>query len=548
MELMEEEMMKKIVYILMASLALASVSCAKEEFRVSESENVSEGPSTFIVAAPDTKTTLDNHAILWTATDKIRVYGYTAGDPASTGNAVYKIKSGAGTATAVFELDEGQSLGSFDNYFAVYPSSIQLDATKFSTGKLEVTSGTKLNLIGQTIPSGALFDPTQAIMTASYSAGKLSFTHGVAYIKVQVPATDGVTAIGVTFGANATGTRPIYNLDGTYSSVEGGTTAVKVSGSFTGNSAYYLLAPARSSNPGNITVTMWKGSASASKTTSSLASKRLQNGQIYDLGCPPISFDPVINVNAPSKLAYDATSGSFTFTIENPDGVSVPTVAWTSGTWIHNVVSPEDKPTVSGPDGEGEYTVTFNCDANDDALAVERTGSITVSYSGAEDKVITIKQGVAGGSVTVNTYWYYFDSEHSNAVVNTSSKFTASDDTIDFSSTGYCGANSFTCESISCTRGVKLNSSGFVQFTTSSDVTPVVTFYYACKASGDNSGARIKITPTSPAGDATVYGSFNTFGTYSSQTKTLNASTTYRIARDNKELALIMVKLVETSN
>ena len=539
-------MMKKIVYILMTSLVLSFASCAKEEVRVSESETVSKGPDTFIVAAPDTKTTISDHNILWTATDKIRVYGYTA-DPASNGNAVYKIKSGAGTATAVFELDEGESLGSFENYYAVYPSTIQLDVTKFATGKLEVTSGTKLSL-DQTIPSGAFYDPTEAIMTASYSAGKLSFTHGVAYIKVQVPDTDGVTAIQVTFGANATGTRPIYNLNGSYSSVEGGTTAVKVSGSFTGNSAYYLLAPARNSNPGNITVKMWKGSVSASKTTSSLTSKRLQNGQIYDLGCPPISFDPVINATAPSKLAYDATSGSFTFTITNPDGVSVPTVEWTSGAWIHNVDSPEDKPTVSGPDGEGKYTVSFNCDANDDALAVERTGSITVSYSGAEDKVITIKQGVAGGSVTVNTYWYYFDSENSNSVVNTSSKFTATNDTIDFSSTGSCGANSFTCESISCTRGVKLNSSGYVQFTTSEDVTPVVTFYYACKASGDNSGARIKITPTSPAGDAVVYNNFNTFGTYSSQTRTLSASTTYKIARDNKELALIMVKLVETSN
>ena len=197
----------------------------------------------------------------------------------------------------------------------------------------------------------------------------------------------------------------------------------------------------------------------------------------------------------------------------------------------------------------GAGSIGFTCDSNTDVNNL-RTASVHLAYkTGAEseelasaDVTVTQKKAMPSGSTV---YYYYFDKDAANAVVNTSSYFAASSGTFVFSSSD-CGADSFTVEGIECTQGVKLNKDGFVSFTTSASATSIVTFYYACRKSGDNSSARIKITPTNPSGDAVVYGGFNTYGTVSSQTKTLDASTTYSIQRDNKELALVMVKVVET--
>ena len=85
---------------------------------------------------------------------------------------------------------------------------------------------------------------------------------------------------------------------------------------------------------------------------------------------------PVINAENIS-IAYDATSGEIPYTIDNP--VSGQNLTATStAAWISNITVASDK-------------VTFTATANEDDS--DRTATVTLSYTGATDKVITVTQG-----------------------------------------------------------------------------------------------------------------------------------------------------------
>ena len=113
--------MKKIT--LLISLLILAFACTKESDQTVVSS--SEG-KTFKANIEQVKTALGAADIVkWSEGDKIRVVGYTS--PSEKGEAVFKIKSGAGTTSAVFELDEGQALDDYDEYYAFYPSNIGLN-------------------------------------------------------------------------------------------------------------------------------------------------------------------------------------------------------------------------------------------------------------------------------------------------------------------------------------------------------------------------------------------------------------------------------------
>ena len=77
------------------------------------------------------------------------------------------------------------------------------------------------------------------------------------------------------------------------------------------------------------------------------------------------------------KLTYDATSGEIAYTIDNPvEGKSL--TATTEANWISNIIVGTDKVT---------FTTTAN-EGNED-----RTATITLSYEGAGNKVVTVTQG-----------------------------------------------------------------------------------------------------------------------------------------------------------
>lgn len=96
------------------------------------------------------------------------------------------------------------------------------------------------------------------------------------------------------------------------------------------------------------------------------------------------STTPVINASN-VNLAYSATSGEIPYTITNPSGATL-TAAKTTGDWISGV-------TVDGANSK----VTFTTSANS---GVGREGTITLSYTGASDKVVKVYQEAQKYTVT----------------------------------------------------------------------------------------------------------------------------------------------------
>ena len=89
---------------------------------------------------------------------------------------------------------------------------------------------------------------------------------------------------------------------------------------------------------------------------------------IEELAVPTITANNV-------TIEAEATSGEIAYTVENPTGATL-NAALTDGDWISNIAVVADK-------------VTFDATAN---TGDERTAKITLSYTGAADKVVTVTQ------------------------------------------------------------------------------------------------------------------------------------------------------------
>lgn len=98
---------------------------------------------------------------------------------------------------------------------------------------------------------------------------------------------------------------------------------------------------------------------------------------------------PVVTINEENvNLAYDATEGSFTYTVENPvEGVVAE--ATTDAEWISNLTA-------------ADGTVSFTTSVNEGFV---RTATITVTYGEASDS-IEVKQGAEGQDPDLNYYEY----------------------------------------------------------------------------------------------------------------------------------------------
>ncbi|MBQ3233386.1 MAG: BACON domain-containing protein [Alistipes sp.] len=102
-----------------------------------------------------------------------------------------------------------------------------------------------------------------------------------------------------------------------------------------------------------------------------------------------VAPDPVVTINEQSvDLAYDATEGSFTYTVENPvEGVVAE--ATTDAEWISNLAA------VDG-------TVSFTTSVNEGFV---REATITVTYGEASDSIV-VKQGAADQNPDLDYYAY----------------------------------------------------------------------------------------------------------------------------------------------
>ena len=102
----------------------------------------------------------------------------------------------------------------------------------------------------------------------------------------------------------------------------------------------------------------------------------------FDSNCELVSMQhatyPIINANDVT-LEFDATSGEIAYTIDNPTSALLGATI-TSGDWISNI-------------GYVDSKVTFSATQNTGA---QRTATITLSYMGATNKVVTITQKEVG--------------------------------------------------------------------------------------------------------------------------------------------------------
>ncbi len=126
------------------------------------------------------------------------------------------------------------------------------------------------------------------------------------------------------------------------------------------------------------------------------------------LVCKP-NPDPVINAADPDALAYDATGGEFGYSITNPtSGESLS--AASNCEWITNVA-------VDAANSKVTFITTTN------STYAQRQGTITLSYAGATDKVVTITQSAAPCTLTVsnlvnvNLHAFFYD-DLSNAIID----------------------------------------------------------------------------------------------------------------------------------
>ncbi len=102
-----------------------------------------------------------------------------------------------------------------------------------------------------------------------------------------------------------------------------------------------------------------------------------------------VAPDPVVTINEENvNLEFDATEGSFTYTVENPvEGVVAE--ATTDAQWISNLVA-------------ADGTVSFTTSVNEGFV---REATITVTYGVASDSIV-VKQGAEGQDPNLKYYEY----------------------------------------------------------------------------------------------------------------------------------------------
>lgn len=529
--------MKRFTYIILALCAVSFFSCNKiEEPGTIVSDN--NGITTFTASMPEspiTKTTMSRPSILWAAGDKIRVIGYTEGQTVE--QAIFTIKSGQGTKSAVFEIEDGQTMGTHTQYFAFYPSSIAIKTSSLPTS-LEVNSGLTVN--AQAAVEGG-FDPSLGIMTAKADAdGNLSFSHGVAYLGVQIP-DDNITALKITFGKNAVQKRPVYSTtDGSITANNSGTAEIKAVGTFVKGSYYYLCAVPNTANKmTSVTITYTHNGVEKSRTSTTMANDYLEIGKLYDFGSPSIPvIPPAINASNVNIAATDE-GGTITYSVDNEVTGGVLTAAIQDAGTISNLAL--------GTPASG--SLTFTCDANTDAAAKTATVRLTYTYNSPAETVtkdVVINQAASGGgsSLPVNHVRMLYVAGGSAIQtldgVSGGSYFSSTCNLIKSFAADYA-VTTATINAVEYNQAFKLESSTAITFTTDDTLNSTLQFYSVRRKSGD--AARIDII------HGTEKESINPDHTSLTDSGVINLEkgTAYTIKQGTKESAVFLVVITENS-
>lgn len=384
---MEEIKMKKSMILFAALAAAMALSCQKE----SVSENLpSKGiQKSFIVSSPETKTSLDGMSIKWSDDDEINVVAATSGNQYT-----FTLSDGAGTTNATFNGTVAEEDADETTFYAVYPNVAY-------TVVDDVLSVTKALGTTQTAVKDG-FDPKFAVMTAVLGEdGKFTFRHGVAYFKLTI-GNDDVVSVNLKTSGTRFGGRPEYVAStGAYSQVQSAKDNITLAaseGTLEKGATYYIPVLCKNSSLKTLTLTYnFSDGSSKSMSTDKKSSVKLELGKIYNLGTPVFNLNPTIDVTAPGKLDYDATTGSFAYSVINPvEGLSVSASLEDGCDWIYDITV-------------GEDAVSFACEVNE--TDAERSAVITLSYEGAEDVEVTLTQKAAGSAESEDYVWDFSSSE-----------------------------------------------------------------------------------------------------------------------------------------
>ena len=466
--------MKKIYTITLAALALLAVSCAKENFTKS-GKTVATISKSFTVTAPEnTKTELDGVRVFWSAGDEINVIATTSGNQYT-----FTLTDGAGTATAKFSGTIAEADASETNFYALYPNVAIRSEETDNKGNRWALDLRQL-VIDQPVSSQEAveggFPTTAAFMTAmSDEDGNLSFRHGAAYLKIKIAEADIKSIHFEVSGGARLGGRPIYSmLDGSTFQVNGAKNFMDFTcaDGFKKDATYYVPVLTKESDCGTLSLTFKAADGKTTTvTTSSLTKVKLVSGKIYDLGCPAISFKPVL-IADDVALASDATSGSIPYEVTNATADGVLTAELKeSCDWltIGEIVEDAVYFTTTANTGETRSTTVV--------LTYTYDGSQTVS------KEIGVTQGPASGGPVASTYVLYVNDD--KEVIQTkdgaeSTYFTVTGTSIlDCAADGYFGVDGFTINGTTYAHAKKIDGSNGISFTTSSSAATTIRFYAA---------------------------------------------------------------------
>lgn len=396
--------MKKLIYTLIALSLVAFTACNKLGNTPNVRLEPAPAPESFTVNVPgsyETKTTLDGLKPKWVTGDEIRVYGHNTVSGTYTDNAVYELKSGNGEGTAVFTLKSGETglSDTYDEFYAVYPSNLTISGLPDNI-TLPRLNTSPSHMRGQN-PAAGQIDPKLAIMTAKYDGSTMSFRHGVSYIKLTIP-DDGVTKVDINFTNNCLADTPTYNAStGALLSVANSAKNItSAEGTFVQGESYYFAAIPRSGYAPTTTVITLTGGGTYSTTH---FTKLPEIGKVYDLGCP--AKNPYITASN-VDIAQDATGGNIAFTIGNPAGDGVISIAETGGK-----TNPADF--VLNTTLQTDH-FEFTCDANASADARKFYVTLTYTYnSGADEftKDVVITQAGSAKETHIWDFATYTDEQ-----------------------------------------------------------------------------------------------------------------------------------------
>lgn len=405
--------MKKLFIITLAALATLTLSCNKQiepEQTQPKDETVSIVKS-FKVVMPETKAYLGENSVsgkklvMFADGDQVTIFANTSKN-SYTGT--YNATAGEFSTTITDEADADETA-----FYAVYPAKYKdkNGATKdwtFNTGGI-IAAPTALHYNDIAAVENGV-DESLAIMLANIDTdGALAFRYGVAFIKFQV-AVDNVKSISFDTSNKSAryGGRPEYSVDAEKIISDHGDsqkiiTIVSASSFAQGVDYYVPIIPKESSNGVvTITYTLQNGAKQSISTPNdenhSFYKLKMTPGNIYNLGCPPVSFEPQLVImkdsveNLPYTAANDLTIADAYSLVNCTDEDILVTC---DGTIVTSA---------SIANGIVTYSISENTEQAD------RTGYIYLKLGDNEIQSISVTQLYNGSVVTKEEYNWDFAS------------------------------------------------------------------------------------------------------------------------------------------